>query len=154
MRSLLFSSVYSRRISIVECPISPTDGHAAVWGLIPSCLNADGKSRNYATVAMVANLAKSTPDRPALMKHGDGKFNLYSLRNSLSFIFMFRSEMILLLTILLVQTLVVTFFHELGHAFHQLCSVTQFAKFSGTHVARDFVEGTFRHSCARLRLPR
>ena len=28
----------------------------------------------------------------------------------------------------------------MGHAFHGLCSKTQFAKFHGTAVARDFVE--------------
>lgn len=30
--------------------------------------------------------------------------------------------------------------HEMGHAFHGLCSKTQFSQFHGTHVARDFVE--------------
>ena len=55
---------------------------------------------------MVANLAKSTPERPALMRHDD----------------------------------VVTFFHEMGHVFHGLLSHTQFARFHGTSVARDFVE--------------
>ncbi|KAK4705328.1 DNA-directed RNA polymerase III subunit RPC6, partial [Phenoliferia sp. Uapishka_3] len=80
-------------------------GHAAVWGLIPGWDKPDG-SRNYPVVNMVANLAKSTPTRPALMKHGD----------------------------------VVTFFHEMGHAFHGLLSSTQFARFHGTAVARDFVE--------------
>jgi Zn-dependent oligopeptidase len=34
----------------------------------------------------------------------------------------------------------VTFFHEMGHAFHGLCSETQFAYFHGTAVSRDFVE--------------
>lgn len=80
-------------------------GHAAVWGLIPGWTKEDG-SRSYPTVCMVANLAKPTPKRPALMKHSD----------------------------------VVTFFHEMGHAFHGLCSKTQFGRFHGTHVARDFVE--------------
>jgi Zn-dependent oligopeptidase len=28
----------------------------------------------------------------------------------------------------------------MGHAFHGLCSATQFGRFHGTHVARDFVE--------------
>ncbi|KAM0748837.1 metallopeptidase MepB [Meredithblackwellia eburnea MCA 4105] len=80
-------------------------GHAAVWGLIPGWLKEDG-TRNYPVVSMVANLAKPTPTRPALMKHQDA----------------------------------VTFLHEMGHAFHGLCSKTQFARFHGTHVARDFVE--------------
>ncbi|KDE06349.1 hypothetical protein MVLG_03259 [Microbotryum lychnidis-dioicae p1A1 Lamole] len=80
-------------------------GHAAVWGLIPGWTGAKGE-RNYPVVCMVANLAKPTPTRPALMKHSD----------------------------------VVTFMHELGHAFHGLCSETQFPRFHGTAVSRDFVE--------------
>ncbi|TDL22266.1 Metalloprotease [Rickenella mellea] len=44
--------------------------HAAVWGLIPGRDLPNGK-RNYPTAAMVANLAKPTPDRPALMRHDD-----------------------------------------------------------------------------------
>ncbi|GAA5825842.1 hypothetical protein JCM5353_002455 [Sporobolomyces roseus] len=80
-------------------------GHAAVWGLIPGWTAKDGE-RQYPVVAMVANLAKPTPSRPALMKHND----------------------------------VVTFLHEAGHGFHGLLSQTQFAKFHGTSVARDFVE--------------
>lgn len=55
---------------------------------------------------MVANLAKPTPDRPALMRHDD----------------------------------VVTYFHEMGHVFHGLLSRTEYARFHGTSVARDFVE--------------
>ena len=80
-------------------------GHAAVWPLLQSYLLPDGK-RTYPLTAMVANLAKPTPDRPALMRHDD----------------------------------VVTFFHEMGHAFHGLISRTQFGRFHGTSVARDFVE--------------
>ncbi|KAL7009563.1 metalloendopeptidase [Cystobasidiomycetes sp. EMM_F5] len=34
----------------------------------------------------------------------------------------------------------VTFFHEMGHAWHCLLSRTLFARFAGTRVARDFVE--------------
>jgi len=33
-----------------------------------------------------------------------------------------------------------TFFHELGHIFHQLLSINQLPAFSGTSVERDFVE--------------
>jgi len=79
-------------------------GHAAVWGLIPGCAVSDGVS--YPVANMVANLAKPSGGKPALMQHND----------------------------------VVTFFHELGHAFHGLCSRTQYSRFSGTHVERDFVE--------------
>ncbi|KAL4250649.1 peptidase M3 family protein [Abortiporus biennis] len=79
--------------------------HAAVWGLLPGFEKSDG-SRHYPLAAMVANLAKPTPSKPALMRHDD----------------------------------VVTFFHEMGHVFHGLLSKTQFARFHGTRVARDFVE--------------
>ncbi|ETW81741.1 Metallo peptidase M3A [Heterobasidion irregulare TC 32-1] len=44
--------------------------HAAVWGLLPGYTLPDGK-RSYPLAAMVANLAKSTPERPALMRHDD-----------------------------------------------------------------------------------
>jgi metallopeptidase MepB len=79
--------------------------HAAVWPIISGRLLEDG-SRRYPVTAMVANLAKPTPTKPAIMRHDD----------------------------------VVTFFHEMGHVFHGLLSRTQFARFHGTSVARDFVE--------------
>ncbi|KAL5492873.1 PRD1 [Sanghuangporus weigelae] len=44
--------------------------HAAVWPLIPGYDTPGGK-RNYPVTAMVANLAKPTPERPALMRHDD-----------------------------------------------------------------------------------
>ncbi|KAJ7212164.1 metallopeptidase MepB [Mycena pura] len=44
--------------------------HAAVWGILPGYTTADGK-RSYPLAAMVANLAKPTPDKPALMLHDD-----------------------------------------------------------------------------------
>ncbi|KAE9403952.1 zincin [Gymnopus androsaceus JB14] len=44
--------------------------HAAVWPLLPGYDRADGK-RSYPIAAMVANLAKPTPDKPALMRHDD-----------------------------------------------------------------------------------
>ncbi|BGP09572.1 metalloendopeptidase [Rhodotorula toruloides] len=80
-------------------------GHAAVFPLLPAYTSPE-HGRQYPVVAMVANLSKPTPGRPATMKHGD----------------------------------VVTFFHEAGHAYHGLLSKTQFARFHGTAVARDFVE--------------
>ncbi|TFK91138.1 metallopeptidase MepB [Polyporus arcularius HHB13444] len=44
--------------------------HAAVWPLLPGYAKADG-SRSYPLTAMVANLAKPTPSKPALMRHDD-----------------------------------------------------------------------------------
>jgi Zn-dependent oligopeptidase len=44
--------------------------HAAVWPLLPGYKREDG-TRSYPLAAMVANLAKPTPDKPALMRHDD-----------------------------------------------------------------------------------
>lgn len=44
--------------------------HAAVWPLLSGYDRKDGK-RNYPLTAMVANLAKPTPEKPALMRHDD-----------------------------------------------------------------------------------
>lgn len=102
----LVSMLYSRHPSVeLTAQLASKYSHAAVWGLLPGYALPDGKHA-YPLAAMVANLAKPTPDRPALMRHDD----------------------------------VVTFFHEMGHVFHGLLSRTQFSRFHGTRVARDFVE--------------
>ncbi|TBU62281.1 metallopeptidase MepB [Dichomitus squalens] len=44
--------------------------HAAVWPLLPGYEKPDG-TRSYPLTAMVANLAKPTPAKPALMRHDD-----------------------------------------------------------------------------------
>lgn len=76
--SIFSPAVRSRERSIVSFNIhvfgtSFSDAkysHAAVWGLLPSYELPDGK-RRYPLTAMVANLAKPTPERPALMRHDD-----------------------------------------------------------------------------------
>ena len=52
--------------------------HAAVWPVIPRFEKPDG-TRHYPVAAMVANLAKSTPEKPALMCHDDVVTFLYLL---------------------------------------------------------------------------
>ncbi|KIY67106.1 metallopeptidase MepB [Cylindrobasidium torrendii FP15055 ss-10] len=44
--------------------------HAAVWPLLPGFDKEDG-TRHFPLAAMVANLAKPTPEKPALMRHDD-----------------------------------------------------------------------------------
>ncbi|KAF7291588.1 Metallopeptidase MepB [Mycena chlorophos] len=44
--------------------------HAAVWPIFSGYTAPDG-TRRYPLTAMVANLAKPTPDKPALMRHDD-----------------------------------------------------------------------------------
>ncbi|THV05254.1 zincin [Dendrothele bispora CBS 962.96] len=93
--------------------------HAAVWPLLPgyttTALSPHGPGkRSYPIAAMVANLAK--PPAPSSDPNVKSKPALMRHDD------------------------VVTFFHEMGHVFHGLLSKTQFARFHGTSVARDFVE--------------
>lgn len=50
--------------------------HAAVWPLISGFQRNPNGGLNYPVAAMVANLAKATPDKPALMRH-DGSVVLF-----------------------------------------------------------------------------
>jgi len=52
------------------CHTAAKYSHAAVWGILSGHEKHDG-SRNYPCSAMVANLAKPTPEKPALMRHDD-----------------------------------------------------------------------------------
>ncbi|KAF5369475.1 hypothetical protein D9758_002530 [Tetrapyrgos nigripes] len=93
--------------------------HAAVWPLLPgyttTVFSPDGPGkRAYPIASMVANLAKN----PAPSSDPNVKSKPALMRHDD----------------------VVTFFHEMGHVFHGLLSKTQFARFHGTSVARDFVE--------------
>ncbi|KAF8508190.1 metallopeptidase MepB [Hysterangium stoloniferum] len=45
--------------------------HAAVWHLIPGYEISPNGDRQYPVCAIVANVAKDTPDRPALMRHSE-----------------------------------------------------------------------------------
>jgi hypothetical protein len=66
-----FSISSSRRISLnAPCHVAAKYSHAAVWPLLPG-YDLPGGKRSYPLAAMVANLAKPTPDRPALMRHDD-----------------------------------------------------------------------------------
>lgn len=71
----VYLDLYPRGIScsylqlhVTKLPLTENKySHAAVWGLAPSYIKEDG-SLQYPLAAMVANLAKPTPERPALMR--------------------------------------------------------------------------------------
>jgi hypothetical protein len=45
--------------------------HCADWNLLPAYRSSETGTYNYPAAAIVANLAKETPERPALMTHSD-----------------------------------------------------------------------------------
>ncbi|KAG2106879.1 hypothetical protein BD769DRAFT_1694331 [Suillus cothurnatus] len=63
------SSVF-RRYANREGSDASFYSHAAVWGPVPGYELPSGK-HHYPLMAMVANLAKPTPERSALMRHDD-----------------------------------------------------------------------------------
>jgi len=91
----------SNRLHVMTTTTASKYSHAAVFPILQGYQLPDG-TRHYPTVAMVANLAKATLEKPALMIHDD----------------------------------VVTFFHEMGHAFHGLLSKTEFSRFHGTEFVQ------------------
>ncbi|KAH9981394.1 peptidase M3A/M3B [Lactifluus volemus] len=56
-------------------------GHAVGWPLLPGYLCSDGKFRIAHILAVVASLAKPTPDRPALMYHEDAVSFFHEMRH-------------------------------------------------------------------------
>lgn len=52
--------------------------HAAVFPVVMGFEREDGK-RNYPVACMVANLAKPTPEAPALMRHDGTSFSAFFL---------------------------------------------------------------------------
>ena len=74
--TLIFSLAVSHKTCLspqsaqMQYLIAGKYSHAAVWPILPGYDRADGK-RAYPLTAMVANLAKPTPDKPALMRHDD-----------------------------------------------------------------------------------
>jgi len=86
-------------------------GHAAVFGLQPSCTLFSAKENGTGdyqrpSAALVTNFTKGSEGKPSYLTHGE----------------------------------VQTFFHEFGHLMHGICSETALSRFSGTSVERDFVE--------------
>ena len=62
--------IYAKPTGRSPVSIASKYSHAAVWPLLPGYDKEDG-TRSYPLTAMVANLAKPTPQKPALMRHDD-----------------------------------------------------------------------------------
>lgn len=89
-------------------------GHAACFQLVPGCELSDG-SRQLPVSAIVANFTKP----------------YYLILHYVSLKIMFRTKD---LPSLLNHEEVVTLFHELGHAMHDMCARTKYSRFHGTNV--------------------
>lgn len=129
-------------------------GHAAVWGLIPGYSRADG-SRNYPVAAMVANLAKETPEKPALLSHDNVVTFFHEMVrldpyiplicSSISCVFCLITCSITLRDMLSISYAARPDVRFLGTFTRFLtadvCDQTSLdSRFHGTSVARDFVE--------------
>ncbi|HXS99324.1 MAG TPA: M3 family metallopeptidase [Elusimicrobiota bacterium] len=84
--------------------------HAAAFPLIAARRLTDG-SYQKPVAAIVANLDKPSADRPSLLSHDGSNADE-----------------------------VETIFHEFGHIMHMTLTKAEFSRFSGSNVARDFVE--------------
>jgi thimet oligopeptidase len=84
--------------------------HAAAFPLVSGRLGTDGTYQKP-VAAIVANLDKPSAGRPSLLSHdGSGGDEVETL------------------------------FHEFGHIMHQTLTKAKYGRFSGSNVARDFVE--------------
>lgn len=102
-------------------PIGHTEhkySHIGVWSLVSGYVNAKGE-RQFPSVAMVANLAKPTLGRSALMAHEGTGTLLFGSVSTVNRGFHFNAVD------------VVSFIHELGHVVHGLLSRTKFSRFHG-----------------------
>jgi Zn-dependent oligopeptidase len=73
--------VYQRPSAELTARLESKCGHAVGWPLLPGYLCSDGKFRIAHMLAVVASLAKPTPDRPALMYHEDAVSFFHEMRH-------------------------------------------------------------------------